>query len=108
MDRAIIPLLTRGNHRPTLCPPSLKTAKDGRRKPVFRQGEKSPHSFAAFLCPSKTQALIRLVLCHGGLFWEAERPTAPCRGFPSPFQPATHALGSVGGGYPSFRQGFTA
>lgn len=80
----------------------------GRRKPVVRQGENSPHLFAAFLCPPKTQAFTRLALRYGGLFWEAARPTAPCRGFPSPLQPVTHALGSTDGGNSLLRQGLSA
>lgn len=80
----------------------------GRRKPVLSKGENSPIITSAFLCPSKTQAFVRFVLRHGGLSWEAERPTAPLRGFPSPFQPVAHALGSMDGGYSSFSKGFTA
>jgi len=49
--------------------------------------------------PVIQRGLVPFAFCYGGLFWEAFGPIAPVGGFLTPFQPVTHAVRSIGGGY---------
>ncbi|MDD5273361.1 MAG: hypothetical protein PHU14_11645, partial [Methylovulum sp.] len=62
LDKRGLTLFVRGA---ILC--ARSTRPHGRRKPVLSKGENSPIITSAFLCPSKTQAFVRLVLRYGGL-----------------------------------------
>ncbi len=100
-----VPLLTRPRFGFTLSATGNKPVRAW--KPVFRQGEKSPQPFVAFLCASYCAALCRLFIM-AGCFGKPSRLAAPCRGISTPLQPVAHAVESMIGGHPPFRQGLSA
>ncbi|POZ53385.1 hypothetical protein AADEFJLK_00408 [Methylovulum psychrotolerans] len=74
----------------------------GRRNP-FGTGENSPQPIVAFLCPSFRLALRRLFIMVG-LFGQPKGWPHLFAVFLHPLNPATHAVGSMGGGYPFLEQ----
>ncbi|MEI8572223.1 hypothetical protein U737_09640 [Methylomonas sp. LW13] len=90
-------LLTPNIPSAILAPLSKKT-KVGREKPVFNW-RKVAAFIRGFFMPVIQRGLVPYAICYGGLFWEAFGPIAPVGGFLTPFQPATHAVRSIGGGY---------
>lgn len=90
-------LLTDQNTQAILILLSKKT-KVGREKPVFNW-RKVAAFLRGFFMSVIQRGLVPCSFCYGGLFWEAFGPIAPVGGFLTPFQPVTHAVRSIGGGY---------
>jgi len=72
----------------------------GSRNLVISIGEKSPHSLAAFLCPSFSAAVGR-VIRNGGVIWAWFVHGRTNTRFSTPLHATAHDVEIIGGGYSS-------
>ena len=80
--------------------PTAGSSQRGRENPLFRYGEKSPQSLAAFLCLSFSAAFSRVYSVMAGCLGSLRAGRTISR-YSHPIQPVAHVVRSIGGGYSS-------
>lgn len=91
-------MLTAPHPAAILSPPVNTPA--GRGNPIISRRENAV--VGVFLCLSFSTALRRVYSVMAGCLGHPLRMAVPRIGISTPFQPATHAVESIGGGYSSF------
>ena len=93
---------------PAIMSPVADASATGRGNPFLYKAKNRHNHLWLFYAHQKHRRYRALCFVMAGCFGQRSALAAPCSGFSTPFQPVTHAVESIGGGYPLSIQGFTA